>query len=1289
MRLFTLLLILPLCGAGQADFVENRGQWPSQVRWKAGLPGGTLWVESTGLTWQWFDPSILEWLHPTGALPEGPPIYREHSYRMQFLGASPGQPATREERTYYHNYYLGEDSAQWVHGARVFGKTELRDLYPGIAMALYTHAGRLKYDLVLQPGANPGLIAIRYEGADGLSIDQGELVISTSVGEVRESKPFAYQVIAGHLQEVECAYSLQKDVLTFSVGSYNSRYPLVIDPEIAFSTYVGSVASNFGFTACDDSEENLISAGVAFGQNYPVTPGAFQENFSTGPNYMDVVISKFDPTGSSLLYSTYLGGSRQETPHSIVTDSEDNIILMGVTGSNNFPVGAGAYQGVFQGGPTLQMSDFFTSAHIEGCDFFISKFTPAGAFTAGTFVGMGANEGLNFADQLFYNYGDAFRGEVNVDQDDHIFVASVVRGNFPITGQGPQTAYGGGDCDGVIMKFDPVLSVLEWSTYIGGSGADACYAIEFESSGFMIVAGGTRSSDFPHAANGHDTSQNGQCDGFVIKINPVTFAVVAGTFIGTAQYDQAYFVQTDLEGNVYVLGQTRGNLAISSGLYGQPNSGQFIRKYSSDLSSVVWTTTIGTGSGAIDISPTAFLVSNCGQIYFSGWGGETNSNTCQSIYDCYATASTTTGLPVTPNAFQSTTDGSDFYLCVLSSDATELVYGSFLGGSESAEHVDGGTSRFNKNGSVYQAVCAGCQGNSDFPTTASAWSDNNPSIGCNMAVFRFNLGKVQAEIDIDGPDELCEGTPAQFQNLTTGATQWQWNFGDGVTSNSFEPEHIFQQPGQYTITLIATDNQDCVIADTTSITLTILPGVNPDVQPVEPLCLGQQVQLDGSGSPNLFWLPDPTLSATNMADPIATPLEPTTYYLVDFNDCETDTVAVFVDMYVPPTSLSPSVSLCVGETTTLLATGGASYQWSPPDGLSAVTGSQVQATPDQTTTYTVLITTAAGCELERTVTVTVVLDEPGGQVYPEFTICQGNNVQLTAEDGFTWTWSPASTLSNPSAQNPMASPQFTTTYTVAITNACGSGTSQVTVVVIIPEVEVFGGGTICRGEYVPAWATGGEDYFWTPGQYAFPPYGDTTWLSPPETMAFTVAGIDNNGCGAQDTVWVYVLPLPEVNAGPDQYYEFPGSVYLFGNTFGLDYTWSPPDYLSCTDCPYPTASPPSEIWYTLSTTDQNGCIGRDSVLVKPYYPIWVPNTITPNNDGINDTFYAAGVNIEGFHLKIFDRWGALVFESTDPEETWNGGTDGYYVQNGTYVWTIEYDTIDRRERMVGHVNVIR
>jgi len=1286
------LFLLPLMQSalGQADFVDNKGQWPSQVLWRADLPHGALWVENQALTWQFYDPAILSKLHPGEEIPDPDPLYREHSYRVHFEGATMPVPSAQKTRPYYHNYYLGNDSSAWVSGAAVHGMVEMASVYPGIALKLYSQADRLKYDFVVAAGADPSAIALRFEGAERIVLENDELVITTSVTQTREKKPFAYQLVNGRLTEVACSYALIGNTVTFVLGKYNTHHPLIIDPEIAFSTYIGSTASNFGFTACDDSEENLISGAAVFAQNYPVTPGAFQSNFDTGAgNYMDVAISKFNPEGNTLLYSTYLGGSKQETPHSIVTDSQDNIIVMGVTGSNNFPTTAGSYQPGFQGGAPLMMTNFFTSGHPDGCDFFVHKFSAAGALLSGTLAGFATNDGLNYADQLYYNYGDAFRGEVNVDENDHIFVASVVRGAFPVTGQGPQNMYGGGDCDGIIMKFNPALSVLEWSTYIGGSGSDACYSIQFEESGFILVAGGTRSADFPHAVNGEDTSQNGQSDGFLLKINPTTFNVVAGTFVGTSQYDQVYFIQTDLEQNIYVFGQTRGNMAITPGAFGQPNSGQFVRKYNNALTAVQWNTTIGTQSGAIDISPTAFLVSDCGQIYFSGWGGGTNSNTCQVVYDCYATNSTTNGLPITPNAFQSTTDGSDFYLCVLSPDASELVYGSFLGGAESNEHVDGGTSRFNKNGSVYQAVCAGCQGNSDFPTTPGAWSDANPSFGCNLAVFRFNLGKALAEITIDGPDQICEGSPAQFQNLSTGATVWQWSFGDGGQSTTFEPSHIYEEPGEYTVTLIASDDLDCILPDTTQITLTILPGVNPSVQPVDPVCLGEQVQLDGTGSPNLFWVEDPTLSATDIADPIATPLAPTTYYLVDFNDCETDTVGVFVDMYTPATSITPSQTICVGETVLLSASGGVTYSWSPSAGLSAITGPATEATPQETTTYTVLITTEEGCEVLRETTITVVFDEPGGLVYPTVNMCQGNNAQLIAEDGFTWTWSPSSSLSDAFVQNPMAFPEVTTTYQVSITNACGEGVSQVTVEVIIPNVEVFGGGTICKGQFIEAWATGGTEYFWTPPGFAFPPYGQATLLSPPETMAFSVAGIDDNGCGGQDSVWVYVLPLPEVNAGPDQYFEFPGSVYLFGNTFGLEYQWSPPDHLSCTDCPYPVADPPVETWYYLSTVDHNGCVGIDSVFVKPFYPIWVPNTITPNNDGINDVFYAVGVTIEGYHLQIFDRWGNLVFESRNPEEVWNGGIGDHYVQNDTYIWTIEYDSIDRRERLVGHVNVIR
>ena len=166
-------------------------------------------------------------------------------------------------------------------------------------------------------------------------------------------------------------------------------------------------------------------------------------------------------------------------------------------------------------------------------------------------------------------------------------------------------------------------------------------------------------------------------------------------------------------------------MAITPGLYGQANSGQFIRQYNPSLTTVNWNTTIGTGSGEIDISPTAFLVSDCNQIYFSGWGGNTNSLTCLAL-TCLAYYSTTNNLPITADAFQSTTDGSDFYLAVLNASATQLVYGSFLGGSLSAEHVDGGTLRFDKSGSVYQAVCAGCQSNDDTKPNKGA----NTKLSC-------------------------------------------------------------------------------------------------------------------------------------------------------------------------------------------------------------------------------------------------------------------------------------------------------------------------------------------------------------------------------------------------------------------------------------------------------------------------------------------------------------------------------------------------------------------------------
>jgi gliding motility-associated-like protein len=154
-------------------------------------------------------------------------------------------------------------------------------------------------------------------------------------------------------------------------------------------------------------------------------------------------------------------------------------------------------------------------------------------------------------------------------------------------------------------------------------------------------------------------------------------------------------------------------------------------------------------------------------------------------------------------------------------------------------------------------------------------------------------------------------------------------------------------------------------------------------------------------------------------------------------------------------------------------------------------------------------------------------------------------------------------------------------------------------------------------------------------------------------------------------------------------FEYPDRVQLIGSAFTNTYQWYPATGLSCTNCLFPFAQPLEPTYYVLEVVSDEGCVGRDSVLVTPYFPIWVPNTVTADNDGVNDVFRAIGQDIKGFHILIFNRWGELIFESRDIDEPWVPGLNGYYVQDGTYQWIIEYDSIDRRKRLVGHVNVLR
>ena len=270
---------------------------------------------------------------------------------------------------------------------------------------------------------------------------------------------------------------------------------------------------------------------------------------------------------------------------------------------------------------------------------------------------------------------------------------------------------------------------------MGGKGADAIYSLALDNDDNIYVTGGTTSDDFPTTANAlyPNYLDSIRADAFVSHISNDGKQLLSSTYFGSNEYDQAYFVEIDKAQNVYLLGQTKASgstliikrITVFQGVVN-------LYQISKDLAVLLQSTVVGANTGKPNVSPTAFLVDVCNKIYVSGWGSSIGTGN----------AGTTFNLPVTPNAFDTTTDGNDFYLMVLDENMSNLIYATYFGGNQATEHVDGGTSRFDKKGIVYQCVCAGCGGFSDFPTTLNAVSTtNNATSGsqCNSAVFKFNF----------------------------------------------------------------------------------------------------------------------------------------------------------------------------------------------------------------------------------------------------------------------------------------------------------------------------------------------------------------------------------------------------------------------------------------------------------------------------------------------------------------------------------------------------------------------
>ncbi len=778
-------------------FIENKGQLPANVQFSASVEAGKIYFEKHAIIYDFIDAddAIHPHKHKAHSRKNSTATHtlQRHTYKMYFEGANSTAAinANFPTETRY-NYFYGKDERKWVYGAKAYKKILYQNIYKNISAAYYTSAkNTFKYDFILAPGANVDDIQLKYEGVNNIKLENGNLVISTSLNRVTEQKPYAYQVINGQKISIPCKFVLNGNTVSFALPkSYNNLYMLIIDPEIIFSTFSGSVADNFGFSAAYDAQGNIYSGGIAFSKGYPVTLGAYQQNFNGGINDFeqgeyasDIAIMKFSSDGNELLYATYLGGNGNEYPQSMAVNSQNELIILGSTNSDNFPVTSNAYN----------------VSYNNNVDIFICKLSADGSkLIASTYFGGKDADGRN--NLLKYNFYDEHKSELQVDAADNIvFVSSTQSADFPVKNAMQQNI--NGEQDACVVKFNSSLDTLIFSTYLGGSSTEAGYGIAVNNeNGNIYVCGGTSSKNFPVSQNSISSVYGGNTDGFIAQFT-AHGTYLSSTYISSGKYDQAFKIRC-FSGLVYVAGQTLGSYPVTHGVYNNKNSSQFISIITSDLTAINRSTVFGSGRDSIDIVFSAFNVDDCGNIYVAGWGGRTNA------VDIGGLGGNTRNLPVTHNAFQQSTDGSDFYIAVFKKDFDTLLYATFYGGNKSEEHTDGGTSMFNNKGTLYLTACGGCGGYSDWPVTANAWSiknkglrPNNMGYGCNQAIlkmelypvrdFTYNFTAGNENINFFGPD----------------ANTYKWNFGDGNFSTERNPKRKFEVGKTYRVCLIT--NTDC------------------------------------------------------------------------------------------------------------------------------------------------------------------------------------------------------------------------------------------------------------------------------------------------------------------------------------------------------------------------------------------------------------------------------------------------------------------------------------------------
>jgi len=713
------LTLNPNFGKIPLYYIPNKGQVNEKAKFYAKTSRYTLWMTKEGLV---FD-SVrkFEATHPAPAgHPSQEGIIERDVSRLVFLDANKNSVIVPLEITQHKvNYFIGNDPNKWQKGISTSKAVLYKNIYKNIDLKVYGNESQIEYDWIVKPGGNPADIRFEYKNVKGTRIDKkGNLFVRTKFGELLHKKPVSFQEINGEKVNVESDFKrVDKNTYGFRVHQFSKDYELIIDPVVSleYSTYLGGNNDELYTRMFVDESGQVHLTGYTYSYDFPIK-NAYQGSKASS---LDAILTKFNSSGSDLIFSTYFGGNSSEYFFAITVAGNGDVYIAGDTFSSNLPA---------------------INRPIGGKDIFIARFDSSGNFLAGRYLG-GTSEDRNL--------------DIVLDGSNHVWATGFTRSSdFPVVN--PYQGTLSGSASVYVSKLTANLANIVYSTYLGGGGESVGWRIEVDNSGYFYVTGRTSSINFPLKNAWQNYHGGGQNDVFLTKFESDGSDLVFSTYLGGSGDDHCFGLAVGNSGDIYIGGFTYSNDFPTKNPYQENNAGGqdvFISAFNSDGSQLLYSTYLG---GTADDQHGRLVLDSSGYIYVSG-------NTSSANFP--------TKVP-----YQSTKKGiDDAFLSILSPGGTDLIYSTFFGGSgwERCLNIARDSS-----GNIY---LAGETQSWDLPVLNSF--QPNRGGGQDFFVARFSIGWNLTVQSTPDTGVLVAVTPQDTNGKGNGKTNFAriYNQGEIVT----------------------------------------------------------------------------------------------------------------------------------------------------------------------------------------------------------------------------------------------------------------------------------------------------------------------------------------------------------------------------------------------------------------------------------------------------------------------------------------------------------------------------